>query len=128
MALHVDERWTTSFVAGEAMDGSAGYGVKQDSGVAWGVDLCDAQGEDGLGVLKFEEETSGNPVTVVMEGFVEAVAGAAIAIGAYVTVGAAGKFETAATGDYVWGRAMTATSADGDPLVILLTLSKYVSA
>lgn len=85
------------------------------------VDVCDAQGEIAVGVLQ-NDPGAGEAALVRFLGTTKVVAGAAITKGARVTTGAAGKAETAATGDYVLGRALEAAAADGDIIEVLLAL------
>jgi hypothetical protein len=76
-------------------------------------------------VLKFDA-ASGDAATVVMCGMVEVIVSEAVAIGDNLTVDTAGKFETAATGDYIWGVALTASAADGDTILALIHSNKLV--
>lgn len=65
------------------------------------------------------DAASGEQVAVDVQGTGIAIAGAAIAVGADLEVGAAGKLVTKAAGVSV-GRALQAAGADGDLIEIML--------
>lgn len=77
-------------------------------------------GASADGVLQNNPDAIGKTATVAIGGISKVVAGAAIAAGADVASGAAGKAKTATTGNRVLGKAMTAASADGDIISVLL--------
>jgi hypothetical protein len=64
---------------------------------------------------------SGSVGTVTTIGEEQCVASAAIAVGAAVSSAADGRARTAVSGDFIVGRALTATSAAGQLLKILIT-------
>lgn len=64
-----------------------------------------------IGVLQNKPNAAGLPAGIAIDGITKAVAGAAIAAGALVTVAADGRFVTAATTNFIVGRAMTAAGA-----------------
>lgn len=91
---------------------SKGMGVKflADSGVLK-VRFCNSQGERVDGVALHEVEAD-EFVSVAFSKEVEGLASGAISVGANVTPTAAGKFETASSGDHVFGIAKTAGATD----------------
>ena len=72
-----------------------------------------------IGIVE-EDAAAGAPVSVIVGGEAVAIAGAAIAAGAYVqTAGASGKvIATAAAGQNFLGRAVHAAAADADEVVL----------
>jgi predicted TIM-barrel enzyme len=89
------------------------YAVKR---TATGVDLCGA-GDHCDGVIS-EGKNTGLHTSFKTGNQVKAICGAAIAIGAKVTPDADGKFVTAASGDEVFGTAMSATDAEDELVTI----------
>jgi hypothetical protein len=87
---------------------------------ASGVALCDTQGEVVDGVIQNDPE-SGQEVVLRVGGVSQVVANSAIAKGVDVTVGADGKIEAAASGDYIVGETLEASGADGDIISLLIT-------
>lgn len=77
-------------------------------------------GASAEGVLQNDPSAAGQPATVAIDGISIVVAGAAIARGALVASGSAGKAKTAASGNRVLGIAMEAASADGDWISVSL--------
>lgn len=73
---------------------------------------------NALGVSR-SDASSGDYVTVDVIGTAAVTAGAAVAAGAAVEVGSGGKAVTHASGVTV-GRALTAATADGDTIEVLL--------
>lgn len=99
------------------LSGNQFYGAKMS---AAGWVLCSVLGEPCDGIIQDGTETD-KSLKVEVSGRSKAVAGAAVAKGALVTVNAAGKFITAASGHYIFGRAMEAAAADGDIFSVLPT-------
>jgi hypothetical protein len=67
------------------------------------------------------DPASGEIANVRITGVSKAVAGAAVAQGAEVTVGTTGKIITATSGDNIIGRALEAASADLDIIPVLIS-------
>ena len=112
-------------VATEIKNG-AGKAVKFNSDGK--VVLCSTAGEAAIGVLIAQTPdvvAAGDEVTIQIKDIGPAVAAAAIAVGAEVTVDANGKVKTAASGNAVLGQAMTSASADGDFVQIQITKTGY---
>ena len=65
--------------------------------------------------------TSGQRIDVQTSGFVEVEAGAAIALGAYLTADAQGRVVTATSADEIIGRANDTASQAGDVIEIEIT-------
>jgi hypothetical protein len=85
------------------------------------VNELDSQGAIGLGVAppcRGTTYASGETISVVMVGIVpvkiETASGVTDADPFITPSGTDGKFEAAASGDYIWGRVLEAPSADGD--------------
>jgi hypothetical protein len=92
------------------------------------VEMADAQGEQVLGVVQEEidadDATNGRITDVRLLGISRVIAGADIAMWDLITPGADGRAEVAATGDFVCGMALSATSTtggDGDHIDVVLT-------
>ena len=82
--------------------------------------------ERGIGFIK-EEGTavaSGDHVAVYITGVVYAVAAAAISAGAPCETAAAGRVQTAGTGDDVVGYALAAAAGAGDAFPLLISLGE----
>lgn len=60
-------------------------------------------------------------VTAAFDGLIQGVAAAAIAVGARLTITTGGQVVTAVAGQFVIGRAMSATTAAGQRLQIFIT-------
>ena len=102
------------------------YFVKVDS--SGQVALCDTLGEKMDGVLQNDPEAQGRAATVWGVGSVsKVVASAAIAQGANVTTAASGKAVTAASGNYIAGTALEASSADGEVIAVWVTMPGRVA-
>ena len=82
-------------------------------------------GVKAIGVLQDKPDGSVNPTVgaVGMVGVTKVFAGEAIAVGDDIASDSASKGKTAATGDIVLGRALTAASGAGVIFSMLLTLS-----
>jgi hypothetical protein len=91
------------------------------------VDLVAAAGGDAVGVLQNDPSAAGRAATVAVLGVSKVVAGAAVAAGARVQSDDEGRALAAASGDVVLGRALTAASAAGEVIEVLL-LSTHVTA
>jgi len=89
---------------------------------ASGIALCDTQGEQCDGVIQ-NDPLAGEAVTLRSEGVSQVVASGALAKGVAVTVGTAGKIEAAAAGDFILGKTLSASSADGD--IVTLKIARY---
>lgn len=114
-----------TFIAASAIE--RGFAVKRTANDNE-VEECDAQGEASYGVA-INKAAAGEPVSVLRRGrYDRAIASAAIALHAQVTVGTTGKYETAATGDLIAGVALNATAADGDEFTIELDTAERVAA
>ena len=96
-----------------------------------GVEQCDAQGEDGLGIAQFgvttDEIDLGKGATVALAGISEWTVGTQVDKDQLVTTSAAGLCEPAGSGDSVWGRARQAGEA-ADRIAVELFQSKYIHA
>jgi hypothetical protein len=106
------------------------------------VNVASAAGEPVIGFLQNKPSAANEAATVAYTGRTKAVAGAAVAAGAYVKVLANGKVDDASTamtadasgasataattGAHTIGIALTAASADGDVIEVLLTHSGAV--
>jgi hypothetical protein len=78
-------------------------------------------GEAAIGVLQDKPDAAGKSATVaVAPSTSKVVAGGAISAGAKVASDAAGKAATAASGEYVQGFALDASTADGDLITVQL--------
>ena len=64
---------------------------------------------------------SGKVCSVAVDGVSKCVASAALAKGAEVSVDATGKVQAAASGHYIVGKLLEASSADGDIVSVLIT-------
>ena len=106
---------------------SAQYHFVVHTATAETVDLADSQGEEILGVVQ-NNPTSGKDATVTFSGLSKVVAGEAITAGDKITAGADARAETAATGDFVAGVALTAASADGEFITVLVQPGARASA
>ena len=91
------------------------------------VDVASAAGGDAVGVLQNDPSAAGRVATVAVMGVTKLVAGAAVAAGDKLQAGADGRGLTAASGDVVLGRALTAASQAGDVIECLL-VSQHVLA
>lgn len=87
-----------------------------------GVNLQTAAGGQVIGILAESTIAIGDPAAVVRDGDTPAIAGAAIAYGAYVKSDAAGRVIpiTGTAGEQVVGRAESATAALGDELIVFV--------
>lgn len=97
---------------------------------AEGVVQCSVAGEAGRGIAQFDvlaaDLTRGKGASIREEGISEWEAGAAIAKDALVTVDAAGRCVTAATGNAIWGRARQAASGAGVRIAVHIMAVKHV--
>lgn len=91
------------------------------------VDVVSAAGGDAVGVLQNDPSAAGRVATVAVMGVTKLVAGAAVAAGDKLQAGADGRALTAASGDVVLGRALTAAAQAGDVIECLL-VSQHVLA
>lgn len=92
---------------------------------ALGFVLSDTPGnESGTDIIT----PAGTEIDVIIKDIGLAEAGAAIAKGAAVTVTSAGKVQTASTGNFIIGFALTAASAAGELVQVQITKSGYASA
>lgn len=80
--------------------------------------LVAAQGVDSYGVMVTHDNKADAGVMGTSGRIVQVIAGEAIAIGDDITTGADAKAETAATGDVILGKALTAAAADNDLISI----------
>lgn len=122
----LDERHTSTatLIAEGAI--TKGYGVKLGTAQNGAV-IASSQGEALTGVAG-ETAASGEPFLVIKDGEVKAIAGDAIVIHAQVTPKADGRFETAASGDVIFGIARSAAGADGDEFIIEILRGKAAVA
>lgn len=101
--LPLAEGANRTFLASGAVSGGravsfAGVQIAaQGSDAVWGVANSDVDDTD-YGSIRVSDQAQG-------------VSAAAISVGAKVTTSANGRWETAASGDFVFGRAVTSTSA-----------------
>ncbi len=95
-----------------------------DGDAAIGLILSDAPGcESGSSMVT----KSGTEVDVLIKDIGLGIAAAAIVKGALVTATAAGKVQTAATGNVILGLAMTSAAADGELVQVQLTKGGYAN-
>lgn len=109
---------THSFKAAADLSAKQYYFVEVTA--AQTVNACGATTDLAIGVLQNDPDEAGKPATVAIGGTTKVVAGAAITAGAKVAPTAAGKAQTAATGQFPRGVALDAADADGDVIEILL--------
>lgn len=89
---------------------------------ATGVNLA-GNGEQALGVLQNKPDALGKAATVASVGSTsKVVAAVALAVGADVSSDAAGKAAASASGEYILGKALTASAADGDLITLHITM------
>lgn len=98
------------YEAGADLSGAQFTLVKQHTTAKQAV-VCGA-GENAIGVLYEPSSQIGGAIAIAKGEKVRGFAGGTVAIGARVASDAAGKFVTAAAGDYVLGVASTAGVAD----------------
>ncbi len=92
---------------------------------AIGLILSDAPGnESGDNIIT----PAGTEIDVLIKDIGLALAAGAITKGAAVTVTASGAVQTAASGNFILGFAVTAASAAGELIQVQLTKSGYMSA
>ena len=84
-----------------------------------GVALASSGGKCD-GILQ-DKPLAGQACEVAIDGMSKVVASAALAKGVNVAVGTSGKIKAAASGDYILGTLMEASSADGDIVSVLMT-------
>lgn len=89
---------------------------------ATGIALCGAADAGFLGILQ-DDPLAGESGTVKTRDVSKAVAGAAVAVGAFVTTDATGRLITAAVGNPRVGRALEAAAAASDLFPIEVGLS-----
>lgn len=82
--------------------------------------VSNSAGESVFGVLQNNPNAEGRAGNVMKDGVSKVVAGAAIAVGALVQTNASGRAITAASADFVVGRALDAVGADGELISIAL--------
>jgi hypothetical protein len=108
-------------------DLSAGQLLFVDVAADGQVDVVASAGADAIGVLQNDPAAAGRAASVAVLGVSKVVAGAAVTAGARVQSDASGRAIAAATGDVVLGRALTAASAAGEVIEVLL-LSTHITA
>ena len=84
------------------------------------VTISNSAGESVFGVLQNDPGAQGVAANIMKTGVSKVVAGAAVAAGALVQTNASGRAITAASGDFVVGRAIDAVGADGEVVSIAL--------
>lgn len=112
---------TTTFNTGADLSTKQHYFVKTDT--AGEIVVCSSNGENAQGILlnKPGDDAAGTVALIEGGGKCKVVAGVAISIGDYVCTGSAGKAAVADTDtEYVLGKALTASTADGQLITILL--------
>lgn len=82
--------------------------------------ISNSAGESVFGVLQNDPGAQGVAGSVMKTGVSKVVAGAAIAAGALVQTNASGRAITAASGDFVVGRAIDAVGANGEVVSVAL--------
>lgn len=85
-----------------------------------GIVVATAQGERVIGVLYNKPAATDRVAQVAVKGTARVIAGGTITKGAILTTTAAGKAETASSGDYVFGKARE-SAVDGDIFAAELT-------
>lgn len=94
-----------------------GIRVKLSSGVTAAAVLAD---NNWIGVTQSAVVNSGDPVSVVLRApTMQMTAAAAITAGAFCYTAASGKVSTTATGAFLVGVALTASTADGDIIEVM---------
>lgn len=120
MAFDSGWKWDETFEAAEDLSSSQFFVVTQTAS-AETCELADSQGELALGIVQNNPE-SGQDATVRKLGYSKAIAGSTasgvVAAGALVTAAADGRVEVAASGDYVLGRAVTASAAENQVFTV----------
>ena len=119
------DQLTHSFIAGEAM--ATKFSLVKIASTEGQVDLNDSAGEDCFGINQ-QIAASGQDVSVCVMGISEAVAGAAVSIGAKLQGDGSGRVILAASSDNVVGKALTAATAAGDVISISVNCSGAVLA
>ena len=133
MAVEIPGKVVGILVAAADLRTKQFYCVKVDSAAK--IALCSAAGESVFGVLQNDPNT-GEAAAVMTTGVTKAVAGAALAAGAYVTTDANGKLKAvvlgrtdtsdagaaadALLGSNVLGQLLEASTADGDIVTLSL--------
>lgn len=84
-------------------------------------------GAKGIGVLQNDPAAAGRDASVAIAGKTKVVAGAAVTAGAKVQADAAGKAITAASGDHVFGIAVTSAGAANELFEVVL-ISQHLLA
>lgn len=121
--VNVNDSPTIALAAGANLSEKAGYAVKISNDAAV---LCDSQGERAFGII-VSGAASGAPVSIAIQGRVQAQAGAAVTIGELVTPQTDGQLEPATSGDYPIGIALEDAAGDGSLFYILLTHAAIVA-
>jgi hypothetical protein len=113
--------------ASEDMDNAYTF-VKQGASNTDTCDLCDTAGERPVGVIDRNYD-DGEICSIIYSGIATVRAGAAVASGAVVATDASGRAITA-TYAHEWqaGRALTAASAAGDEIVIMVDVKPIDTA
>lgn len=115
---------TTSVIAGSIRTytgpANVGAGIGMIQGASDGVcALPTGANQQCLGITNEADLVGKGVYGLVRNGETYAICGAAIAAPAFVKMDANGHFITStATGDYVYGRAVSSTAASGDEFVI----------
>jgi hypothetical protein len=115
---------TTSVIDGAIRTYSGPTGLTAGLGVIQGasdgvIALPSAANAQCIGVIQESDVVGNGEYAIKREGETYAICGAAIAAPAYVKMDASGKFiPTSAAGDYIYGRAVSSTSASGDEFVL----------
>lgn len=82
--------------------------------------VASSAGQSIVGVNQDKTSTAGSPAAFAYSGVTPVIAAEAIVAGARVATNASGKAITATTGQITQGKALTASTADGDFIRVLL--------
>lgn len=108
---------TLTRTAGADLSASQNRFVEQANTGA--VTVCNTAGEKALGVL-YNDPTSGQAATVAYDGVVRVVAGGVVAIGDSIATDNQGRAVNATTGQTILGEALSAATAAGQIVSVLL--------
>jgi len=119
------EGLTTTYLAAGVLENARLIGTPETDGT---VNYAATGALSILGVTKEVNMyglpcAAGDEVSVILDGIVHVMAGAAIANKAQITVGTSGKAITKGTTDVAYGTAMEAATGDGDIILVKLALN-----
>lgn len=93
------------------------------------VTACTATTDNAIGILQNKPSAAGRPAVVRIFGMSKAVASGALAAGALIATEADAEVGAPATNDPVLGKALEASSAQGELIKVLINcVNPYISA